>query len=117
MTNRRFYRLISKEPNQLGVYTMAKVTKAEVENIADLVRIAVSDKEVESYTAHLNTVIEYADKLSEVNTDDVEPTKHGIVLENVLRTDEVTQSITQEETLKKAPDKKDENIKVTSVME
>src|SRR5690625_5311444 len=97
MMNRLFYRLISKEPNQLGVYTMAKVTKAEVENIADLVRIAVSDKEVESYTAHLNTVIEYADKLSELNTDDVEPTKHGIVLENVLRTDEVTQSITQEE--------------------
>ncbi|HLS60536.1 MAG TPA: Asp-tRNA(Asn)/Glu-tRNA(Gln) amidotransferase subunit GatC [Virgibacillus sp.] len=96
---------------------MAKVTKAEVENIADLVRIAVSDKEVESYTAHLNTVIEYADKLSELNTDDVEPTKHGIVLENVLRTDEVTQSITQEEALRNAPDKQDGHFKVPSVME
>jgi len=96
---------------------MAEVTKKEVEHIADLVRIAVSDKEVETYTAHINTVIEYADKLGELNTDDVEPTKHGIVLENVLRTDEVTQSVTQEEALRNAPDKQDGHFKVPSVME
>src|SRR5690625_5008284 len=96
---------------------MEEVTKKEVEHIADLVRIAVSDKEMETYTAHINTVIEYADKLGELNTDDVEPTKHGIVLENVLRTDEVTQSVTQEEALRNAPDKQDGHFKVPSVME
>lgn len=112
-----FNRLIRKELNQLGVYRMTKVTKEEVEHIADLVRISVSDKEVESYTEHLNAVIGYADKLGELNTDDVEPTRYGIVLENVLRTDEVTQSITQEEALRNAPDKQDGHFKVPSVME
>ena len=96
---------------------MAKITKEQVEKLADSVRIAISDEEAEKYTEQISSIIDYADSLSELNTDSVEPTTHGIVLENVMRKDEPKQSITQEEALKNAPDKQDGHFRVPSIME
>jgi len=96
---------------------MEKVTKDDVKKIAHAVRIALSDEEAEMYANELGTTIVNTEKLNELNTDDVTPTTHGIILENVMREDEPKQSITQEEALKNAPDQQDGHFKVPSIME
>ncbi len=96
---------------------MAEITNERVKKIADAVRIEISDEEATRYTDEISSIIDYANILSELNTDDVEPTTHGIVLGNVLRKDEPKQSITQEDALKNAPDQEDGHFKVPSIME
>jgi len=96
---------------------MAEITNERIKKIADAVRIEISDEEAAKYTEEISSVIEYANILSELNTDDVEPTTHGIVLGNVLRKDEPKQTITQEDALQNAPDQEDGHFKVPSIME
>lgn len=96
---------------------MAEITNERIKTIADSVRIAISDEEAEKYTDEISSIIEYTNILSELNTDNVEPTTHGIVLGNVLRKDEPKQTITQEDALKNAPDQEDGHFKVPSIME
>ena len=96
---------------------MSEITNERIKKIADAVRIEISDEEAAKYTEEISSVIEYANILSELNTDDVEPTTHGIVLGNVLRKDEPKQTITQEDALQNAPDQEDGHFKVPSIME
>ena len=96
---------------------MTEITNERIKKIADAVRIEISDEEAAKYTEEISSVIEYANILSELNTDDVEPTTHGIVLGNVLRKDEPKQTITQEDALQNAPDQEDGHFKVPSIME
>src|SRR5690625_6940321 len=87
---------------------MTEITNERIKKIADAVRIEISDEEAAKYTEEISSVIEYANILSELNTDDVEPTTHGIVLGNVLRKDESKQTITQEDALQNAPDQEED---------
>lgn len=96
---------------------MAEITNEHIKKVADAVRIEISDKEAAKYTDEISSVIEYANILGELNTDDVKPTTHGIVLGNVLRKDKPKQSITQEDALQNAPDQEDGHFKVPSIME
>jgi len=96
---------------------MTEITNERIKKIADAVRIEISDEEAAKYTEEISSVIEYANILSELNTDDVEPTTHGIVLGNVLRKDEPKHTITQEDALENAPDQEDGHFKVPSIME
>ena len=96
---------------------MSEITNERIKKIADAVRIEISDEEAAKYTEEISSVIEYANVLSELNTDDVEPTTHGIVLGNVLRKDEPKHTITQADALENAPDQEDGHFKVPSIME
>lgn len=96
---------------------MVEITTDRIKKIADSVRIAISDEEAETYTEQISSIIEYAGKLSELNTDDVQPTTHGVVLENILRDDIPKQSITQEEVLDNAADVQEGHFKVPSIMD
>ncbi|WP_368653080.1 Asp-tRNA(Asn)/Glu-tRNA(Gln) amidotransferase subunit GatC [Ornithinibacillus sp. 4-3] len=96
---------------------MDKVSKEQVIKIADLVRLALSEEEVDKYTEKINASLEYAQFLNEVNTDDVEPTTHGIVLQNVMRDDTPEYTISQEEALQNAPEQQDGHFKVPSIMD
>lgn len=96
---------------------MADITKENVKHVADLARLAISDEEAEKFTKQLSKIIDYAELLNELDTDDIEPTTHVLDFKNVLRKDEPKQWITQEEALKNAPDKKDGHFRVPSVME
>lgn len=99
------------------MYDLASITIEEVKRIADMVRITISDEEANQYTNELSEIISYAGKLTELNTDDVEATTHGIVLTNVMRNDEVIQTITQEDVLNNAPDQQDGHFRVPRIME
>lgn len=96
---------------------MAEITKDNVKHVANLARLAITDEEAEKFTKQLSKIIDYAELLNELDTDDIEPTTHVLDYENVLRKDEPKQWITQEEALKNAPDKKDGQFRVPSVME
>ncbi|KAB2837189.1 MAG: Asp-tRNA(Asn)/Glu-tRNA(Gln) amidotransferase subunit GatC [Melioribacteraceae bacterium] len=92
------------------------VTKKDVEHIAKLARLKVTEEEVEHYTGQLNQILTYVEKLNELDTENIEPLSHPVENTNVFREDELKQSIKTEEALKNAPDKDDEHFKVPKVI-
>lgn len=92
------------------------VTKKEVEQIAELARLQLDESELEDYTIQLNKILEYVEKLNELDTENVKPLSHPIEGENVFREDIVEPSVDREEALKNAPSKDDEFFKVPKVI-
>jgi aspartyl-tRNA(Asn)/glutamyl-tRNA(Gln) amidotransferase subunit C len=93
------------------------VTIKDVEYIADLARLKFSQEELEYFTKQLNQILEYMDKLNELDTDNVEPLSHPVEGTNVFREDKVDESISREEALKNAPDSDNVFFKVPKVIE
>jgi aspartyl-tRNA(Asn)/glutamyl-tRNA(Gln) amidotransferase subunit C len=81
-----------------------KITKAEVEHVALLARLEFSETEVERFTTQLNSILDYMDKLKELDTTKVEPTFHAVARKNVFREDAVLPSLPQDLSLRNAPD-------------
>ncbi|AOM83921.1 Asp-tRNA(Asn)/Glu-tRNA(Gln) amidotransferase subunit GatC [Salisediminibacterium beveridgei] len=96
---------------------MTRITKEQVQHVADLARLTFSEDEIESYTDQLGKIIEFSEQLNEVNTDGVKPTSHAIDVQNVLREDVVKPSPTRKDTMKNAPDQADGQYKVQSVLD
>ena len=92
------------------------VTRKDVEYIAQLARLRFKDEELESFTHQLNEILNYVEKLNELDTDNVEPLNHPIENVNVFREDELKPSVDTEEALKNAPDRTDEFFKVPKVI-
>lgn len=84
-----------------------RISKQEVEHVALLARLELSEAEVDQYTEQLNSILVYAEKLQKLDTSDVNPTAHAVQLFNVLRPDEVNDSMTQKEALSNAPKAED----------
>ena len=93
------------------------VTLKDVEHIAELARLKFSDEELESFTHQLNQILEYVEKLKELDTENVEPLSHPVEGNNAFREDELKPSINREEALKNAPDSDDEFFKVPKVID
>jgi aspartyl-tRNA(Asn)/glutamyl-tRNA(Gln) amidotransferase subunit C len=94
-----------------------KVTKKDVEAVAVLSRLAITEEEKEKYTGQLNAFLEYVDNLSGLVTDDIKPTAHVLPLENVFREDVVQPSLDRELALSNAPLKEDGYFKVPKILE
>jgi aspartyl-tRNA(Asn)/glutamyl-tRNA(Gln) amidotransferase subunit C len=92
------------------------VTLKDVEHIAELARLKFSGEELENFTHQLNQILEYVEKLNELNTENVEPLSHPIEGNNAFRKDELKPSISREEAIKNAPDSDDEFFKVPKVI-
>ncbi len=75
----------------------------DVKYVAHLARLALSPEEEQKIGAQLASVLEYIEKLKEVDVADVEPTAHAFPLVNVTRPDEVRHGLTNEEALRNAP--------------
>ncbi|ALS29600.1 glutamyl-tRNA amidotransferase [Paenibacillus sp. 32O-W] len=93
------------------------ITVKDVEHVADLARLELSDQEKELFTEQLNAILKYAEKLGELDTDDVEPTSHVLPLADVMRDDEVRESLPLEAVMRNAPDEEDGQFKVPAVLE
>jgi aspartyl-tRNA(Asn)/glutamyl-tRNA(Gln) amidotransferase subunit C len=89
----------------------------DIEHVAKLARLELTDEEKARLRDQLGVILENAAKVSEVATDDVPPTAHAIPRSNVLRPDEITQSLTTEEVLSNAPEVEDDRFKVPKVVE
>jgi aspartyl-tRNA(Asn)/glutamyl-tRNA(Gln) amidotransferase subunit C len=92
------------------------VTKKDVEKIADLARLYITEEEKEKYTVQLNVILEYMEQLNTVDTENVEPLSHPLELVNVVRKDEVKPSLSAEDALKNAPEKSGNYFKVPKVI-
>ncbi|OGF52557.1 MAG: asparaginyl/glutamyl-tRNA amidotransferase subunit C [Candidatus Firestonebacteria bacterium GWA2_43_8] len=93
------------------------ISKKDVLHVAKLAHLKFEEKELESFAAQLEGMIEFVDKLKEVNTEGIEPTSSVIPLTNVFREDEVKPSFTQEKALSNAPEKELGHYKIPKMME
>ncbi len=84
------------------------VTRSEVLKIAELAKLEFSEAELDAFTAQFQRILEYIEKLKEVNVDGVEPTSHVSIMdqagEEPCRQDAVQDSLPVEEALANAPD-------------
>ena len=92
------------------------VTKDEVKHIAKLAKLNFSDEEMVKYTEDLNKILEYVDKLNELNTENIEPLSHPMEGLNVFREDILRKSVSTEDALKNAPESTHEYFKVPKVI-
>ena len=81
------------------------ISRDEVKHVARLARLALTEDEERRMTEQLSSILEYIEKLNELDTGDIEPTYHAVEMTNVLRDDEVRPSYPLDEVLKNAPDR------------
>ncbi|MFO8080244.1 MAG: Asp-tRNA(Asn)/Glu-tRNA(Gln) amidotransferase subunit GatC [Armatimonadota bacterium] len=96
---------------------MPEVSREVVKHVATLARLELSDEEVDRLQHEMGRILEHADKLQEVNTDEIEGTSHVIPMTNVYREDEVGESLRPEEVVANAPDSAEEFFKVPRIVE
>jgi len=94
-----------------------KITMEMVDHIAKLAKLEFTPEEKERFTHQLAQIIEYVEKLNELDTDNVPPTSHVLDLKNVFREDKVEPWLTQEDALANAPAKKLGYFSVPKVVE
>lgn len=92
------------------------ITMKDVEYVAKLAKLKLSREEKRKFQKELDKVIRYIDQLNQVDTENVPPTSHVVPMQNVLREDKVKPSLTQDEALANAPDKKDGHFRVPKVI-
>lgn len=97
---------------------MAKrIDEAQVRKVAKLSRLELSDAEVEEFTGQLSAILDYVEKMNELNTDNVEPLAHCLPISNVFRRDCVKESLGTEKTLANAPQRDGEFFKVPKILD
>jgi len=94
-----------------------KISSREVEYVAHLARLEVTERETEKFTAQLNDILLYIDKLNEVDTKGVEPMSHAIAVTNAFREDKILDSIGTQQSLSNAPDARGEFFRVPKVID
>lgn len=93
-----------------------KISRQDVEHVALLARLELTEQETEEYTEQLNSILEYAAMLDKLDTNAVSPTAHVVPIHNVMREDEVRESIQQEKVLQNAPDPEDGFFRVPKIV-
>lgn len=92
------------------------VSKEEVIKISNLAKLKLNDEEVAEFTGDMNKILDYMDKLNELDTENVKPLSHPLEGTNVFREDELKSSIDREDALINAPDRTEEFFKVPKVI-
>ena len=80
------------------------IDRDQVLHVARLARLQLTDEEVERMSGELSSILDHIEKINELDLEGVAPTSHVIGVENVLRADEPTPCLSQEEALAAAPD-------------
>ena len=93
------------------------LTRDEVLHVAKLARLGLSDADVTKFQQQLSQIIEHFEVLTRFETDDVPPTTHTLPLESVMAPDEPTQSLSQSDVLKNAPQSHEGYLRVRAVLE
>ncbi len=92
------------------------LTLADVEHVANLARLGLSDDEQERMREQLSSILEHIAVLQQLDTDRIPPTAQVNSLVNVLRDDEVVPSLSQAEALRDAPQSRDGFLEVRAVL-
>ena len=94
-----------------------EISKEQVERVAKLARLEVSEDEKTVFARQLSSILTYIDQLKELDTAGVEPTATVLPTDNVFREDEVRPSLTQEQALANAPEQADGFFRVPKIIE
>jgi aspartyl-tRNA(Asn)/glutamyl-tRNA(Gln) amidotransferase subunit C len=97
--------------------TTMKITVGDVEHIARLARLDLSDAEKNLFAEQMGAILGYVEKLKELDTEGILPTSHAVPMENSFRTDQTSPSIGIEKALANAPDKVAGFYRVPKVLE
>lgn len=96
------------------------ISKKDVEHIAKLARLGLSDKEKDKYSKELSEILDYMKKLSRVDTKSIEPTAQVTGLENIFRKDENPLEVDTEKVKKiigQAPERENNFIKTKKILD
>ncbi|WNR45493.1 Asp-tRNA(Asn)/Glu-tRNA(Gln) amidotransferase subunit GatC [Paenibacillus roseipurpureus] len=93
------------------------ITKKDVDHVAKLARLDLTDTEKDLFTDQLNAILKYAEQLNQLNTEGVPPTSHAMPFVNVMREDVVKPSLPIEKVMLNAPDHEDGQFKVPAILE
>jgi aspartyl-tRNA(Asn)/glutamyl-tRNA(Gln) amidotransferase subunit C len=94
-----------------------KISRTEVEHIADLARLELSEREKEQLQSDLSKILEYVEQLDELDTTDVLPTSHVVADGDVLSEDKTRPSFSQEDMLANAPHPQEGFFRVHAIFE
>ena len=94
-----------------------KIDKAHVKRIAKLARLEIEEEEVEQFSEQLSSIVDYIEKLNELETDSIEPLAHCLPIHNVFREDIVKKSLGVEGALSNAPQREEEYFKVPKILD
>ncbi|MCR5265852.1 MAG: Asp-tRNA(Asn)/Glu-tRNA(Gln) amidotransferase subunit GatC [Cyanobacteria bacterium RUI128] len=91
------------------------ITVKDVEHVAKLARLELTEEEKEKFAGQLGDVLKYVEQMNEVDTSNVEPMAHAIDFVNVTREDTVKYEQTKEQLMSNAPDEEDGFFKVPKI--
>ena len=93
------------------------LTREEVEHVAQLAHVGLSDADIERFRSQLSQILDYFDVLEKVDTRDVPPTAQSLALENVWRPDETRRPLGSDDVLANAPQRSNGYFRVRKVLE
>lgn len=93
------------------------IERKDVDHVARLARLALTDAELEKMREQLNGILAYIEKLNALDTASVEPTSHAVPVVNVMRDDEPGECLPRDEALRNAPDRAGEFFRVPRIIE
>jgi aspartyl-tRNA(Asn)/glutamyl-tRNA(Gln) amidotransferase subunit C len=93
------------------------IKKETIKYVADLARMDLHPDEEILFSTQLNDILAYMDKINELDTENIKPMSHAVSMGNVFREDFPRQSLSKEDALKNAPDKKGNFFRVPKIIE
>jgi len=94
-----------------------KLSLAQVEHIAELAKLSLTDDEKTLYEEQLSAILEYAERLQAVDTSAIPPTATVLPLRSVMRADELRDSMSREDVLANAPQAEAGSFRVQAVLD
>ncbi len=94
----------------------ARITRADVEHVAQLARLALNEGEIVSLTEELGAIVDYAAQVSALDTNDVPPTAHPLPVVNVFRPDVARPGLPRDEVLAAAPEAQEKRFRVPRIL-
>ena len=95
---------------------MSEITRDDVQHLAGLARIALTDDEVTSLTSELSAIVDAIATVSEIAGPDVPATSHPVPLANVMREDVVGETLDREQVFGGAPSHDGERFRVSAIL-
>lgn len=93
------------------------IKKGDIEHLAKLSKLNLSDDEIEKYRASMEEIVEFANTINELDTNGITESAFATNTYNVFRKDEIKESLSREELLKNAPSSNGEAYSLPSMME
>ena len=94
-----------------------KIDQAQVRKVAKLSRLDLTETEIAEFTGQLSAILDYVEKMNQLDTENVQPLAHCLPISNCFREDIVKESLGTEKTLANAPQRDGDFFKVPKILD